>query len=400
MHKTHSFQFGAPALPEAATSQGSSATSAPLSCSTTQRHKSTTRRHSRRIATGIAAASAAVAFTVVPTPSTSGLAAQIAPAAEAQPLPGSNNVMGSLSNGGNFMAQLRQALNFLNGLLNIFNGGGLSKPHQPATPSAPKVPAVPGVSNTKAQTRTFVVNGITRSAIVKMPSSGKTKNLPIVFMYSGWQHTAEQTRGYAKLEQTGAGSDAIIVYPQGIQNAWEGAPYAATSLGQDVAFAREIVRTLAAEGKADRSRVYATGLSNGGGMALALACQAPDMMAGVVGVSGAYYNKVWSNCSAGKVPTLIIHGTQDGIVRYEGGLRHGAPFRSVDEMHKLVGQRNGCAVTRNPQVKRSGLVTTYTFSGCSAETHVKKVFGGAHTWYPFNPNAAQESWEFLSRHHK
>ena len=146
MHKTHSFQFGAPALPEAATSQGSSATSAPLSCSTTQRHKSTTRCYSRRIATGIAAASAAVAFTVVPTPRTSGPAAQIAPAAEAQPLPGSNNVMGSLSNGGNFMAQLRQALNFLNGLLNIFNGGGLSKPHQPATPSAPKYPFNPNAA--------------------------------------------------------------------------------------------------------------------------------------------------------------------------------------------------------------------------------------------------------------
>ena len=86
-------------------------------------------------------------------------------------------------------------------------------------------------------------------------------------MFSGWQHSAAKARGYAALEGTGAGSDAIIVYPQGRNNAWEGAPYAATSRGQDVAFVREIVRTLANEGKADRSRVYATGLSNGGGMA-------------------------------------------------------------------------------------------------------------------------------------
>ena len=378
MQNTHSSQLGASAAQKHHVPAGSS-----------------TRRRGRRIAAGFMATSAAVALAVVPTATeTSGPLGQMTPAAEAQPLPGSNNPMGSLNNGGNFAVQLRQIINFLNGLLNIFNGGGLPKPQLPS------IPGVPGAPDTSAHTRTFKVNGTTRSAIVKMPSSGKTKNLPVVFMYSGWQHTAEQARGYAKLEQTGAGSDAIIVYPQGVQNAWEGAPYAATSRGQDVAFAREVVRALAAEGKVDRSRVYATGLSNGGGMAMTLACQAPDLMAGVVGVSGAYYNKVWSNCAGGKIPTLIMHGTQDGTVRYEGGVRHNAPFRSIDEMHRLVGQRNGCAVSRNPQVERNGLVTTYTFSGCSAETHVKKVTGGTHTWYPVNPNAAQESWAFLSRHHK
>jgi len=286
------------------------------------------------------------------------------------------------------VVQLRQILEFINGLLRIFNGGG-----------AP-LPSIPGTSGGNLQDRTFNVNGTTRTAIVKMPSSGKTTNLPVIFMFSGWQHTANQARGYAGLESTGAGNDAIIVYPQGVNNAWEGAPYASTTRGRDVAFVREMVRKLASEGKVDRSRVYAAGLSNGGGMALALACQAPDLVAGVSGVAGAYYNPVFSNCANGSVPTLIMHGTNDGTVAYEGGYRHGAPYRSIDEMHRLVGQRNNCLVWGTPQSSVNGNVTTYTFAGCTAETHVKKVSGGTHTWFPANPSAAQESWSFLSRQHK
>lgn len=350
------------------------------------------RRHTRRVATGFMAATAAVAFAVVPSNDAPDLINHVTPSASAQTSPGASSATGSLGSGGNFMLQLRQILEFINGLLQIFNGGGRAP--------LPSIPGVPGTQSGDAQTRTFNVNGASRSAIVKMPSSGKTKNLPVVFMFSGWQHSAATARGYAALEGTGAGSDAIIVYPQGRNDAWEGAPYAATSRGQDVAFVREIVRTLANEGKVDRSRVYATGLSNGGGMALALACQAPDLMAGVVGVSGAYYNPTYSNCASGKVPTLIIHGTRDDIVRYEGGTRHGAPFRSIDEMHKLVGDRNGCFTYGAPQESINGSVTTYTFSGCSAETHVKKVSGGTHTWYPSNPSAAQESWSFLFRQSK
>ncbi|MCX2164096.1 CE1 family esterase [Corynebacterium auriscanis] len=345
----------------------------------------------RRFVTGFMAASTAVALTVVPATDAPSPLANVTPSAQAQTLPGSSSATGSLGGGGNFMVQLRQILEFINGLLQIFNGGGGTLPNIPNGPSAP---------GTDAQTRTFNVNGASRTAIVKMPSSGKTKNLPVVFMFSGWQHTAAQARGYAALEGTGAGSDAIIVYPQGRSNAWEGAPYATTSRGEDVAFVREIVRTLANEGKVDRSRVYATGLSNGGGMALALACQAPDLMAGVVGVSGAYYNPVWSNCGSGKVPALIIHGTNDATVAYEGGTRHGAPYRSIEQMHQLVGTRNGCLAFGAPQESISGSVTTYTFSGCSAETHVKKVSGGTHTWYPLNPSAARESWSFLSKQSK
>ena len=210
--------------------------------------------------------------------------------------------MGTLSSSARDLEDLAGIINGIVGGLENGGGGGAG--------TAPN-------NNANLSELTFTVNGKTRKAIVKMPKSGLRNNLPVVFMFGGWRHDAKYTRGYAGLENTAAGDSAIIVYPEPVRStfkgetypAWGGAPYATnTSRSADVAFVRQIVNTLVREGKADRNRVYATGLSNGGGMALGLGCAAPDLVKGVVGVSGAYYTPTVSNCTAGVVPTMIKIG--------------------------------------------------------------------------------------------
>lgn len=224
-------------------------------------------------------------------------------------------------------------------------------------------------------------------------------------MFGGWQHDANKARSYAGLENTAAGDSAIIVYPEPVRStfkgetypAWGGAPYATnTTRSADVAFVRQIVNTLVREGKADRNRVYAAGLSNGGGMALGLGCAAPDLVKGVVGVSGAYYTPTVSNCVNASVPTMIIHGTGDDIVNYNGGSRHGAPYLSIDQVHRQFAARNKCDLSKAPSASPNGNITTYRYQGCSARTVLKKVAGGTHTWYPNQPDAAKESWNFFN----
>lgn len=328
----------------------------------------------RRGLTGALATAAALSLSFVP---------QGSPEAQAQ------SSMGSLSSSAGDLEDLAGIINGIVGGLQNGNGGGAGTP-----PS----------NNANLSERTFTVNGKTRKAIVKMPKSGLRNNLPVVFMFGGWQHDAKYARSYAGLENTAAGDSAIIVYPEPVRStfkgetypAWGGAPYATnTSRNADVAFVRQIVNTLVREGKADRNRVYATGLSNGGAMALGVGCAAPDLVKGVVGVSGAYYTPAVSNCVNASVPTMIIHGTGDDIVKYNGGSRHGASYLSINQVHRQFAARNKCDVSKAPSAATNGNITTYRYRGCAVPTMVKKVAGGEHTWYPSNPDAAQESWNFF-----
>jgi polyhydroxybutyrate depolymerase len=73
----------------------------------------------------------------------------------------------------------------------------------------------------------------------------------------------------------------IAVYPQGYEGHWNDCkvkgPCSAKSENiDDVGFLHALVDRLASDHDVDRSRVYVTGISNGGSMTLCLALQAPD----------------------------------------------------------------------------------------------------------------------------
>ena len=286
------------------------------------------------------------------------------------------------------------SLELLGGVLGQLNGvpgaGGLPGSLTPENPVA---------GQAKQTNRTFTMsNGTERTAYVRIPANSQGKRLPIMFMFGGWQHDPAMAQSYSQLERTGAGTDAIIVYPKAIENAWEGAPYAVSKRGEDVAFMRKIAATLDAEGKADMNRIYAAGLSNGGGMALTLACQAPDFVKAVVGVAGAYYNPTITNCAPGSVRTMIMHGTVDDVMTYEGGTRRGAPYFSIPAALKNVAQRNGCDTSVSEYTKQITLnVDQFEYPNCSKDTILWKVTGQGHTWFPSAPSAGQAAWDFVSQ---
>lgn len=224
-----------------------------------------------------------------------------------------------------------------------------------------------------------------------------SKAYPVIIGMGGWQHSNDTFRGYAGLESE-VGNEAIVLYPQAAitngEYAWGGAPYSNTTVSQDANAIRAAVNDLASNYSINRSKVFAVGLSNGGGMALGLACQAPDLVAGVAGVAGAYYNPTTNGCSSTPVPTLIMHAPNDDIVSYNGGVRHGAPYRSVDAVMRQFQSKNRCVVNGISGVGTTGIGTvTVKFSNCAATTTHIRVNNGGHTWFP---NLAQrEAWNFF-----
>lgn len=241
--------------------------------------------------------------------------------------------------------------------------------------------------------------GEVRSAVVSVTSNYDPKRpVPILFGFGGWHDSPENYRNYSRFSNTGAAQEAIVVYPRGRENAWEGAPYSRTTRGGDVDFVRQIVGELQKHYNVDMNRIYAVGMSNGGGMAANLACQAPDLMAGVVGVSGAYYNPVNEGCAPGSVPTFLVHGSDDKLTHYQGGSLHDAPYLPVMNVINSRAQANGCA-PQPVQSELPGGVTQYGFPGCKDEAVHWRVNGLDHTWF-VSPDIANEAWRFLARQNK
>ena len=112
----------------------------------------------------------------------------------------------------------------------------------------------------------------------------------------------------------------ILVHPQGVGNSWNVmngtggcCPPAFDQNIDDVGFVRALVDKLKGEGCVDTKRIYATGMSNGGGMTLRLACDAADIIAAVA--PNAFDLIQNEPCSPARPITMIDYrGTADNLV--------------------------------------------------------------------------------------
>ena len=260
--------------------------------------------------------------------------------------------------------------------------------------------AIPMVKNGKVtspsreHTHTLQVDGRNRTYDVVLPRGfDSEKSYPVVLGFGGWHHTSANMHDYSNLESQF--SDAIVVYGQGVDNAWGGAPYADTSIEEDVAYTKAVLNDVASRYNADTSRTVAVGLSNGGGMVAALACRAPETVRGVASVAGAFYSPTVTGCTSGEVPTMIMHGTNDGVVRYDGGTRHGASYESVEDVARMFARKNDCYLLTTQS--RSAGVTTFDFVDCAEPVRIERVEGGGHTWFD-SPSATRQTAQFLRRY--
>jgi polyhydroxybutyrate depolymerase len=239
--------------------------------------------------------------------------------------------------------------------------------------------------------------------------SGTTpgRRLPVVFVL----HPLTQNREWGKLaadmvvkSQT---EGFLAVFPEGTLGSWNGGTCCGTASHaavDDVTFVREIHARLRDLTCMDESRVYATGLSNGGFMSHRLACEAADIITAVAPVAGVL-GIAQTDCRPTRpVPLLQIHGTADPLVPYDGGLLGD----SVPDTMAAWARRNGC--TAPPlEVFRQGEASCTTYRSCAAGAEVSlcRVEGGGHCWFgepicfvghdPRILRATDVVWGFLRR---
>ena len=195
----------------------------------------------------------------------------------------------------------------------------------------------------------------------------------------------------------------------------------------DVGYFRTLLDDLEKAVNVDSSRVYATGISNGGAMSYRLACELSDRIAAIAPVGGGYQFPAVASCAPKRpIPMLQIHGTEDPLWPYQGGESasplmedRGIMYSITDTIAKW-GSINGCAKGAPIQIENlpdtdtadGTTVTMFTYQGCKAGVAHYRVNGGGHTWpqgFQYfgekvigktsqDINANEVIWEFFKKH--
>jgi len=170
--------------------------------------------------------------------------------------------------------------------------------------------------------RTVQVGDTTRDYVVYVPESfAGDRAVPLIldFHTLGGDPAGEATNsGYRELADR---EGFIVVWPAGIDGAWNIGPCCTTSREvDDVAFARALVESVQAEACIDAKRIYAAGVAMGAGMAYQLGCNAADVFSGIAASSFDLLAEADQPCQPSEPLTVIsFRGTADVLVPYEGG---------------------------------------------------------------------------------
>lgn len=263
-------------------------------------------------------------------------------------------------------------------------------------------------------------SGETREYLLHVPESyDPAEPVPLVIsLHAGYAWPAHQMN-LSHWNRLADEDGFIVVYPSatGFPSMWH-TFRAGDGLERDVRFISDLIDTLRTEYRIDPERIYANGMSNGGGMAFALACELPDRIAAVGLVAPAQaLPSDW--CAATRpVPMMAFHGTADGLVPYAGGPL-GDPLNPVKPVFAATrdwvgrwARRNRCAEapvesTVAPDVAR----LEYPDCAEGAAVVLYTVLGGGHTWPGGKPmpawrvgptsdgiDATREMWAFFREH--
>lgn len=238
-------------------------------------------------------------------------------------------------------------------------------------------------ANELTRTITITTQDGPRTAIVVGRSQGPR---PVLMALHGGGGSAEQLARSSGFTQAAISKGMIAVYPDGIGNNWNDGRE--MSSANDVDFLIKLAAELVRQGIALPGRIGVTGVSNGGMMTLRLACEATATFTGFAPIIANMPSVTGAACRPVRpAPMLVMNGTADPLVPYEGGSvgffgKRGEVWstqRTVD----LFARVNGCTGSQAYAVpdrdsSDESTVTRITWTGCSAPTVLYRVNGGGH----------------------
>ena len=264
---------------------------------------------------------------------------------------------------------------------------------------------------------TIVSSGQKREYLLYVPRSyDRAKPTPLVISMHGaalWPTAQMETSQWNTVAER---HGFIVVYPSGIEGKGPTVWHVDHGAGlmRDVKFISELIDTLGAAWNIDPARIYANGLSNGGGMSFVLSCALSNRSA-AVGMVAAAQTLPWTWCTDHRaVPMIAFHGTADPVTPYKGGTSWimSRPFPDIPTWTANWARRNQCGTNPVESVIAAD-VTRREYTNCADDAAVVlyTVLGGGHSWPGGTPlpewmvgptsssiDASTLMWEFFRQH--
>lgn len=178
----------------------------------------------------------------------------------------------------------------------------------------------------RGEQKSIVVDKLNRSFVVYSPKGQSETPLPLVFvLHGGGSGTSRQLERFTKFNDLAQREGFITCYPDGYEGNWNdgrGVSFikAHSENVDDVKFFRAMVNQVSKESNVDRSRIFATGISNGGFMSHRLAAEASDVFSAVAPIVGGMAVLIGQNFKPKHpVSLFVIQGEADPLVPYAGG---------------------------------------------------------------------------------
>jgi polyhydroxybutyrate depolymerase len=242
------------------------------------------------------------------------------------------------------------------------------------------------------------------TALLHVPKRA-TAPLPLVMAFHGAGGTGPGMADYSGLSGTADHYGFAVLYPTAgsSRHFWS---LNAKMPPDDVGRIRALLPQAETAACADPARIYATGVSNGGGFSARLGCELAGTIAAVAPVAGGY--RALDDCPDGRRTSVLeIHGTSDHVVPYNGK----PPDYKGAVSGFLAGwvRRDGCDAKATHTRPEKG-VLRFTHPNCDAGLAVEhlRLAGTDHGWPGASPpwprhnpsqlEANEEVWRFFAKH--
>jgi len=227
----------------------------------------------------------------------------------------------------------------------------------------------------------------TREYILHVPATyDASKPAPLVISMHGADNWPSFQMSLTRWNDLADELGFIVVYPAGEgggPKTWHQDGERTPARMSDVVFISELIDRLGASYNIDRARIYANGLSNGGGMTFALSCTLAHRIAAFGPVASAVTLPIDWCPEPRPAPVVAFHGSADPVTPYEGAKVWLVPypFPAIPQWIGAWARRNRCAP--DPVDSRvAGDVRRREYTGCADDASVVlyTIDGGGHTW--------------------
>lgn len=267
-----------------------------------------------------------------------------------------------------------------------------------AASPAPDVSSAQTTCPIRIDTRSFRWNDDERRYRIALPRCSLSLPLQrlVVVLHAGGSD-ARAMASHSKLDGLAADGKTGVVYPQGSSrvpglktwNAGHCCGNAMLRQVDDAGYVRALMASLRDQHALTPDAVYLTGMSNGAMLAYRIAAETPDVLAGVVGVSGTA--TTMPDASAKRLRILHVHGSEDQHIPWSGGTgqhtlsgtEHASVSDTLQPWINVLQASQPVEVVRHPEWDdRKVQVTSYRYRDAEQVVRVELIGiqGGGHVW--------------------